>query len=57
MILYKYTIMFKTSKIKPQPINLDSIEALWEPLPKQILGKRKLEDVPLNNNLKKLRFS
>lgn len=56
MILYKYTIMFKTSKIKPQPINLDSIESLWEPLPKQILGKRKLEDVPLNNNLKKTKI-
>ena len=41
--------MIKVSKLKPQPINLDSLE----PLPEQILGKRKLEDVPLNNNLKK----
>jgi hypothetical protein len=46
-------IMIKASKLKPQPINLDSLEPLGEPLPKQILGKRKLEEVPNNNNLKK----
>ena len=41
--------MFKTSKIKPQPINLDSIEAL----PEQILGKRKSEKLP-DNIVKKI---
>tara|TARA_B110000114_G_C14789251_1_gene276075 strand:+ start:77 stop:214 length:138 start_codon:yes stop_codon:yes gene_type:complete len=39
--------MIKVSKLKPQPINLDSLE----PLPEQILGKRKIEKLPIYNNI------
>ena len=43
--------MIKASKLKPQPIDLSFIE----PLPEQILGKRKIFEELLNDskNLKK----
>jgi hypothetical protein len=37
--------MIKVSKLKPQPIDLDSLE----PLPEQILGKRKIEELSIDN--------
>ena len=47
--------MLKVSKLKPQPIDLSFIE----PLPEQILGKRKNpEEIFIcSNNTKKLKFS